>query len=242
MMASVPALPGSGSWPARPWWAAAFFATLAVALLAATMAWHIPMMLWDHLDLVPMLDASRRPGIDYRGLLEIHQGSHLHATAYLVLLATTELSGGRTWLDCLVSWSLLVAFALVVLWTGKPVVSGGGTWAFAVIFFALYPGHLANLQWGWQVAVFLCLLGVALTIAALTRPVRPGRLTWRVAVAASRTGFQHRDRGDSGRPGVDPSARGAAAARPRRARNTLVDAAGVACRASRDRRAGTRRA
>lgn len=30
------------------------FVGMAVALLAATMAWHVPMMLWDHLDLLPL--------------------------------------------------------------------------------------------------------------------------------------------------------------------------------------------
>jgi hypothetical protein len=38
----------------------------------------------------------------------------------------------------------------------------------------LYPGHLANLQWGWQVAVFLCVLGVTVVIWSLTR----SQLSW----------------------------------------------------------------
>ena len=44
------------------------FAVLAALLLAATMAWHLPMMLWDHIDLVPMYDelyASRYVRKDY---------------------------------------------------------------------------------------------------------------------------------------------------------------------------------
>jgi hypothetical protein len=38
-----------------------------------------------------------------------------------------------------------------------------------LLFLALYPGHLANLQWGWQIAVFLCLFGAAITIRMLTQ-------------------------------------------------------------------------
>ena len=40
---------------ARTWIA---FAALAALLLAATLAWHLPMMLWDHIDLVPMYEES----------------------------------------------------------------------------------------------------------------------------------------------------------------------------------------
>ena len=32
----------------------ALFALLAVGLLALSQLWHVPMMLWDHLDLVPI--------------------------------------------------------------------------------------------------------------------------------------------------------------------------------------------
>lgn len=53
-----------------------------------------------------------------------------------------------------------------------------------MLFLALYPGHLSNLQWGWQVAVFLCLLGIAIAIRMLTL----AELSWpRIAVAAVAT-------------------------------------------------------
>ena len=164
---------------------------LAVGLLAMTLAWHLPMMLWDHLDLVPLLQAAEAGSLG-REFWQLH-GGHWHAAAYALLLATAMLSAGQPWLDCLLSWMLLVAFALGVQRlaadartaaarsTDAPAASA---WWLLLPGLALYPGHLANLQWGWQVAVFVCLLGVVVTLFALTR----ARLDWRhngLALAAS---------------------------------------------------------
>lgn len=129
------------------------------------------MMLWDHLDLVPLLEGWKAGTLRVPDLLDVHHGSHLHAPAYAVLLVTTELSGGRPWLDCLLSWAVLVAYAGVFLHiAARPLQGAAGLrWRLALVFFALFPGHLANLQWGWQVAVFLSLAGTAGAILALTR-------------------------------------------------------------------------
>ena len=155
-----------------------FAAALAFALLAATLVWHVPFMLWDHLDLAPIYAGWQDGELFKTGFLKIH-GGHLHTAAYVVLLATTWLTHGHPWLDCLVSWILLVGYAVVVLrlfartveWRDRAVLPA----AMTMVFLVLYPGHLANLQWGWQVAVFLCLFGVAVAIAALSAP----RLTWK---------------------------------------------------------------
>jgi hypothetical protein len=105
-------------------------------------------------------------------------GGHMHTAAYAVLLITTTLSGGQPWLDGVVSWLFLLAYAAIVLTFARQTFTEG-SWHDAgftalIAFLALFPGHLANLQWGWQVAVFICLFGVALTILALTR----ARLGW----------------------------------------------------------------
>lgn len=144
------------------------FALLALALLAMTLRWHVPMMLWDHLDLVPMLQAAREGALGHSIFWNIH-GGHLHSAAYAVLLLTTWLSGGQPWLDCVASWILLVAFAAIVAGLARRSLPDGTAlrWRLAIVLLALYPGHLANLQWGWQVAVFLCLLGAALVVASL---------------------------------------------------------------------------
>jgi hypothetical protein len=153
------------------------FLALATTLLAMTLAWHVPMMLWDHLDLVPLLEALAKGEWLPSQLLRVY-GGHMLTAAYAVLLATTTLSGGQTWLDCLVSWLLLVAAALLVHSLARESFPSSSrrdiAMASLLVLLALYPGHLANLQWGWQVAVFLCLAGVIACIHQLTRP----RLGW----------------------------------------------------------------
>ena len=146
----------------------AAFALLALGLLAMTLLWHVPMMLWDHLDLVPIYATWHEGRLEPSTLLAIH-GGHLHTLAYVVLLATTSLSNGHPWLDCFASWLLLIGFALVVVSFARETFGRERrALAVLVVFLALYPGHLANLQWGWQVAVFLCLAGVAIAIRMLT--------------------------------------------------------------------------
>ena len=151
---------------------------LALGLLLMTLLWSVPMMLWDHLDLVPILQAWQRGNLADSGFLHMH-GGHMHTAAYAVLLVTTTLSGGQPWLDVVVSWLFLLAYAAIVLTFARETFPGDSRrdagFTALIAFLALFPGHLANLQWGWQVAVFLCLTGVALTIFALTR----ARLDWR---------------------------------------------------------------
>jgi hypothetical protein len=146
----------------------AVFALLAMGLLALTLLWQVPMMLWDHLDLVPIYATWHDGRLDPSTLLAIH-GGHLHTLAYAVLLATTSLSHGQPWLDCLASWLLLIVYAgVVVSFSRETFGRERPALAVLVVFLALYPGHLSNLQWGWQVAVFLCLAGVAGAIRLLT--------------------------------------------------------------------------
>ena len=144
------------------------FVPLALVLLALTMRWHVPMMLWDHLDLVPIYSAWHEGTLAPSTLLAIH-GGHLHTLAYVVLLATTSLSHGQTAFDCAASWLLLVVCAgVVVSFARETFGREHALLTLLVVLLALYPGHLANLQWGWQVAVFLCIAGVVVAIRMLT--------------------------------------------------------------------------
>jgi hypothetical protein len=155
----------------------AAFAGAAGLLLAATVAWMLPMMLWDHLDLLPMVEGLDRGGLGGSGFWASH-GGHVHTAAYALLLATTLAADGQPWLDGVVSWSLLVLTAAAVLAVAMRTVPANPErtfWLLAMVLLALFPGHLANLQWGWQVAVFLCLAGSAQAIVQLALP-RPG---WR---------------------------------------------------------------
>lgn len=145
----------------------AAFVLTALALLGMTLRWHVPMMLWDHLDLVPMVEAARTGTLGHSIFWDIH-GGHLHSAAYAILLLTTWLSGGQPWLDCVASWMLLVVFASIVGRVARALPADVPMrWRLAILLLALYPGHLANLQWGWQVAVFLCLVGAALVVVNL---------------------------------------------------------------------------
>ncbi len=149
------------------------FVALAAALLSMTLLWQIPMMLWDHLNLVPMLEALRQ-GRLLQSAFPRFDGGHIHTAAYAVLLVAAKVSSGRPWLADTVSWLLLLASAGIILYFIRATFSFNNrarvAMASAMVFLALYPGHLANLQWGWQVAVFLCLLGAITVIWSLTRP------------------------------------------------------------------------
>lgn len=163
--------PTTHPWKPRPsLWLPALF---AAGLLLATWRYHVPLMLWDHIDLVPLYDAWRQGHLAAWELWRIHDGSHLHAAAYTVLLFTTHLSGGQPWLDCIVSWILLTAQAGLLLHVASQTLDACRErlgWQCAFAFLAFYPGHLANLQWGWQVAVFISLLfGAVVPIYLLTR-------------------------------------------------------------------------
>lgn len=152
------------------------FVVLSLSILLMTLTWHLPLMLWDHLDLVPIYQAWREGGLSASEFWRIHDGSHLHVSAYAVLLWTTWLSDGRPWLDCVVSWTLLTVQAWMVLRMALAQTRSGTLprgWWIAILALAFYPGHLANLQWGWQVAVFISLLGAVAPIYCLTRE------TWR---------------------------------------------------------------
>ena len=141
---------------------------LALLLLVLALYWRVPMMLWDHLDLVPIYESHLQGTLRIADIFRIH-GGHLHAGAYVVLLVTTDLSHGATWLDVVASALFLFAYSAVVVmfaWRLEPDV--GLPRRLLFVFLALYPGHLANLQWGWQVAVFICLAGAASAIALLT--------------------------------------------------------------------------
>jgi hypothetical protein len=150
----------------------AVFAALAGVLLILTLLWHIPMMLWDQLDMVPIYQAWRDGTLGSTEFFSFRAG-HVHLAAYAVLLATTHLAHGQLWLDCAVSWVFLVVYAVLVVMQMRRTLPMQDRFAqaifFAMIFLALYPGHLANLQWGWQVAVFMSLVGTVVAIDFLAR-------------------------------------------------------------------------
>ncbi len=147
---------------------ALWFGLLAGLVTALALIWPVPMMLWDHLDLLPMLVPYLDGTGDVSSVIATH-GGHSHSAANLTLLVTTSASGGQPWLDIFVSCIFLGFAALAFLWAlgaagGKHVARSAV--GIMLLCFLLSPMHLPNLQWGWQVAVFICLFGVGLGLAA----------------------------------------------------------------------------
>ena len=139
-------------------------------MLAATMAWQLPMMLWDQLDLVAIYRLWQNGDLDAATLLTPYNGAHVLAIPYLSMLTTVSLGQGSTWLDGIASWLMMVATAAIVIGVALregPFSTRRWSWL-VLIFLALYPGHLANLQWGWQVQIFSCLFGTVAAIALLS--------------------------------------------------------------------------
>lgn len=170
------------------------FVAAALLMLAATLLLHLPLMLWDHIDLVPIYDAWRQGDLAGSEFWRIHDGSHFHSAAYAVLLLTTWLSDGRPWLDCTVAWSILVVQAWLLMriaQSGWRDATVGAGWWLAALLLAFHPGHLVNLQWGWQVAVFISLLGAVAPIRFLTlaRPTQALNLLGLLLATAGVLGF-----------------------------------------------------
>ncbi|KQR18530.1 hypothetical protein ASF90_03425 [Xanthomonas sp. Leaf148] len=141
-----------------------------MVLVWLTLRWHIPILLWDHLDIVPIYQAWQDGDLGASEFWKVHDGSHLHTAAYAILLLTTWVSHGQTWLDCLVSVAVLAVCGLLLVRMAIREFEGrlSPGWILVFVFLALYPAHLINLQWGWQVAVFVSLLGVIAPVYLLT--------------------------------------------------------------------------
>ena len=173
--------------PPRTWWA---FAILALLLLIATMAWHLPMMLWDHVDLVPMYEAWRDGSLASSGFWQIHDGSHLHVSGYAVLLLTTAASGGQPWLDCLASVGLLVLQAWILMRSRALLAGRSAGCVLLALLWRRHPGICQIRGAGrWRV---LARRGPVDAIALLTlRAVVAGTCWGAGGVAGGSRGFRH---------------------------------------------------
>jgi hypothetical protein len=113
---------------------------------------------------------------------------HWHIATYALLLPSAWITHGDPWLDCVLSWIFLVAYAGILLyWRARtlPISEPAEcAIAFLIAFLALYPGNFFNLQMGWQLAVFQCLFGSVVAITALTAPRFGWRLNFMALAAA----------------------------------------------------------
>lgn len=152
--------------------APAIFFALTVAY---TLTFHYQLPYHDHWDIVPLWDAAQTGTLKPADLFMQH-GSHWHASGYIVMLATAELTGMAHWPDVCISL-LLAAFGFVALFeilrrTLDELGEGRSLFrviaAAAFIYFSL--DQAANWLWGWQVAIFANMTGVVWCIALLMRP------------------------------------------------------------------------
>ena len=163
-------------------------AMYAVAVLY-TALFHYQVPYFDHWDIVPLYSAAQAGTLTVEDLFRQH-GSHWHASAYLIMLATADMSHMSHWIDPLISVALaglgfvaltnIIRRALDAFDAGTYLILALGIAAF--IHFSL--DQAANLLWGWQVAVFICSTGVLWTIDLLSRP---GLTLSRTLVAAAAT-------------------------------------------------------
>ncbi|WP_217490843.1 hypothetical protein, partial [Xanthomonas euvesicatoria] len=60
------------------WWV--FFCAFGI-LTWLTFRWRIPILLWDHLDIVPIYQAWQDGHLGNSDFWKVHDGSHLHTAA-----------------------------------------------------------------------------------------------------------------------------------------------------------------
>lgn len=147
------------------------FYGLSLLLLMLACTWQLPMIMYDHLDLIPVLEQFKAGNLSMEKMLAWH-GGHNHLVAYLVLLFTSQLSNGWLMADILASWIFLLAYSGVMCLCIHRIQMGPGNvqrrlLLLVTIAMTLSTLHLPNLIWGWQVAVFINLFGLSLGVAAV---------------------------------------------------------------------------
>ena len=140
-----------------------------------TAIFHYQLPYFDHWDIVPLYAAAQSGTLTPGDLFRPH-GSHWHASGYLVMLATADMSRMSHWIDPLISVALagvgFIALANIIrralndVDANRYLVLALGIAAF--VHFSL--DQSANWLWGWQVAVFICTTGVLWTVDLLSRP------------------------------------------------------------------------
>nr|WP_321440049.1 GtrA family protein [uncultured Hyphomonas sp.] len=161
-----------------------------------TAIFHYQVPYFDHWDIVPLYAAAQSGTLTLADLFRQH-GSHWHASGYLVMLATADMSHMSHWIDPLISVAIagvgflalsnILRRALDAFDASRYLTLALGIAAF--VYFSL--DQAANWLWGWQVAVFICTTGVLWTIDLLSRPnlTVPQTLVAAAATAVAIYGF-----------------------------------------------------
>ncbi|MBY9066680.1 GtrA family protein [Hyphomonas sp. WL0036] len=150
-------------------------ALLFAATAVYTLLFHFQIPYYDHWDIVPLYEAAQAGTLRPADLFAQH-GSHWHATGYVIMLATAEMTGMALWPDVVINL-LLAAFGFCALANivGRVARDFGAArylpLALALAAFIHFsPDQAANFLWGWQVALFASMAGVLWAIDLLSRP------------------------------------------------------------------------
>lgn len=150
-------------------------AAMLAATAVYTMVFHFQAPYFDHWDIVPFYEAAQAGTLRPADLFAQH-GSHWHATGYVIMLASAEMTGMAHWVDPLINLVLaafgFIALANIVSRTTRDFGAAHYLpFALAIAAFIHFsPDQAANWLWGWQVALFASMAGVLWCIDLLSRP------------------------------------------------------------------------
>lgn len=158
-----------------------------LAACALTLAFHNPLLVQDGWEIVPFWDAAQRGALKPSDFFISHNGHWIVVTRLLLigigqLTAMSHLAEAiANLVACgLAGWALVAmltrAAGGIEMQSRLPLILG------LAAFFIFSLDQAPNLLWGWQIAVFLNLLGALTTIWLLARDA----LSWpRVAAAGA---------------------------------------------------------
>lgn len=125
----------------------------------------------DQWDLVPILMAYFNEG-DWIKQVFSHHGDHFHSAAYLIMLPIAKASNWNLAYElCVILGLNLFSFLVLYKAVLSPLIntSKGHWFAVALMISAMYfsLSHGGNLLWTWQIAVYLVVFGICLTVYGL---------------------------------------------------------------------------
>jgi len=147
-----------------------------VPLLAIVLRRAVEIPYWDEWEWTDLVYAARTHTLTFDQLWMPHN-EHRILIPNLIMLALDRLGGWGVVREQIVSLVIL-ALTQLVIWTliRRTVHAARAGWCFlAVSVVLLGLAQYENLQWGFQMAWFLCDLGLVVAIWALTRPHRTAR-------------------------------------------------------------------
>jgi hypothetical protein len=169
-------------------WAPAAALFFAAALYAEAL--HYPLPYFDHWDLLLWSERAAARTLTFADLLTPH-GTHWHATGYVVMLTTAQLTHMAHWAEVAASLALVAFAAFALRNTLAATTNAAGaanilpaSFAVAALFlFSLDQSE--NWLWGWQAAVFANIAGALTAIWLLSAPkLSPARIAGAMAAAA----------------------------------------------------------